>query len=90
MTTVSKAIKAINSNAKFTVNGDNDADTADIIWLGGTAEISKSDIKNKMSELETEEANAKTKLETDKANANKKLKDLGLTEDEIKAIKGIE
>ena len=54
MTSVSKAIKSINSNAKFTVNGDNDVDTADIIWLDGTAEISKSDIKNKMSELETE------------------------------------
>jgi len=90
MTTVSKAIKAINSDAKFTVNGDNDADTADIIWLEGTTEISKANIKTKMAELETEEANAKTKLETDKTNANKKLKDLGLTDDEIKAIKGIE
>jgi|TARA_R100001443_G_scaffold86606_1_gene93272 hypothetical protein len=90
MTTVSKAIKAINSDAKFTVNGDNDADTADIVWLEGTAEISKANIKTKMAELETEEANAKTKLETDKTNANKKLKDLGLTDDEIKAIKGIE
>tara|TARA_R100000742_G_C4221240_1_gene44970 strand:- start:20 stop:292 length:273 start_codon:yes stop_codon:yes gene_type:complete len=90
MTTVSKAIKAINSDAKFTVNGDNDADTADIVWLEGTAEISKANIKTKMTELETEEANAKTKLETDKTNANKKLKDLGLTDDEIKAIKGIE
>jgi len=89
MTTVSKAIKAINSDAKFTVNGDNDADTADIVWLEGTAEISKANIKTKMAELETEEANAKTKLETDKTNANKKLKDLGLTDDEIKAIKGI-
>jgi len=29
------------------------------------------------------------KKETDKANANQKLKDLGLTDDEIKAIKGI-
>jgi len=30
-----------------------------------------------------------TKKATDKANANQKLKDLGLTDDEIKAIKGI-
>ena len=29
------------------------------------------------------------KQETDKTNANQKLKDLGLTDDEIKAIKGI-
>jgi len=54
MTTVSKAIKAINSNAKFTVNGDNDADTADIVWLEGTTEISKANIKTKMAELQTE------------------------------------
>ena len=32
---------------------------------------------------------ANTKQETDKASANQKLKDLGLTDDEIKAIKGI-
>ncbi len=54
MTTVSKAIKAINSNAKFTVNENNNADTADIVWLEGTTEISKSDIKTKMAELQTE------------------------------------
>ena len=34
-------------------------------------------------------ADAKTKKETDKTNANQKLKDLGLTDDDIKAIKGI-
>ena len=41
-------------------------------------------------QLQTDFDNAKTKEETDKANANKKLKDLGLTDDEIKVIKGIE
>ena len=51
MTTVTKAIKAINPNAKVTVNGDNDVDNAKIEWLGGTSEISKSDIKTKMAEL---------------------------------------
>ena len=40
--------------------------------------------------LQTAFDDAKTKQETDKANANQKLKDLGLTDDEIKAIKGIE
>jgi hypothetical protein len=59
MTTVSKSIKAINSNAKFTVNGDNDLDTAEIIWLDGTTEISKADIKTKMAELQTEYDNNK-------------------------------
>jgi len=33
--------------------------------------------------------NAIAQKEIDKANANQKLKDLGLTDDEIRAIKGI-
>ena len=40
--------------------------------------------------MQTDFDDAKTKRDTDKANANQKLKDLGLTDDEIKAIKGIE
>ena len=42
-----------------------------------------------LAQLQTVFDDAKTKRETDKANANQKLKDLGLTDDEIKAIKGI-
>ena len=42
-----------------------------------------------LAQLQTDFDNAKTKKETDKASANQKLKDLGLTDDEIKAIKGI-
>ena len=36
--------------------------------------------------LQTAYDDAKTKRETDKASGNQKLKDLGLTDDEIKAI----
>ena len=43
-----------------------------------------------LAQMQTDFDNAKTKQETDKANANQKLKDLGLTDDEIKAIKGID
>ena len=42
-----------------------------------------------LAQMQTNFDNEKTKKETDKANANQKLKDLGLTDDEIKAIKGI-
>ena len=42
-----------------------------------------------LAQLQTDFDDAKTKRETDKTNANQKLKDLGLTDDEIKAIKGI-
>ena len=40
--------------------------------------------------LQTTFDNAVTKKATDKASANDKLKALGLTDDEIKAIKGID
>jgi len=82
-----KAIRAINKDAQIVVYGD-DLDTCTIQWDIGT-EISKADIKAKMAELEIKETNDATQRETDKANANQKLKDLGLTDDEIKAIKGI-
>ena len=49
----------------------------------------EEEVNSKLSEIQTDFDNAKTKQETDKANANQKLKDLGLTDDEIKAIKGI-
>ena len=42
-----------------------------------------------LTALQTAFDDAKTKRETDKSTANQKLKDLGLTDDEIKAIKGI-
>jgi hypothetical protein len=73
MTTVSKAIKAINSNAKFTVNGDNDLDTAEIIWLDGTAEISKANIKTKMAELQTTYDN--NKYQRDRAKSYPSIQD---------------
>jgi len=42
-----------------------------------------------LAALQTEFDDAKTKEAADKTNANNKLKALGLTDDEIKAIKGI-
>ena len=42
-----------------------------------------------LTQLQTDFDNAENKKATDKTNANQKLKDLGLTDDEIKAIKGI-
>ena len=42
-----------------------------------------------LAQLQTDLDNAENKKATDKTNANQKLKDLGLTDDEIKAIKGI-
>ena len=41
-----------------------------------------------LTQIQTDFDNAKTKQETDKASGNQKLKDLGLTDDEIKAVTG--
>lgn len=44
-------ILAINSNAKVVVRGS-DIDNCEIEWLEGTTEISKADIKAKMTSME--------------------------------------
>ena len=79
-----KAILKINPNAKFTINAD---DINQIIWHEGTTPIPKADIKAKMAELPTPEEEAAQK-ETEKASGKQKLKDLGLTDAEIKALTG--
>jgi hypothetical protein len=83
------AILEINPNAKVSVRGS-DIDTCEIEWTDGTTPISKTEIKNKMAEMPTEEekkiatANAKT-------SAINKLKGAtysALTDVEIKALFG--
>ena len=80
------AILKINPNAVVTVRG-NDINTCEIDWLEGTTPISKADIEAKMAELPTAEEEA-TQTETDKSSGKQKLKDLGLTDAEIKALTG--
>ena len=79
-----KAIKAINPNAEVFVGGHS---LDEITWLNGTTPISKADIEAKISELPTEEEEANQK-ETEKTSGKQKLKDLGLTDAEIKALTG--
>ena len=83
---IAKAIKAINPNAEFTINAD---DINQITWLNGTAEISKSDIEAMIPTVETEIANAEANAIAKKASGKQKLLDLGLSEDEVKAMIGI-
>jgi len=52
MITIIDAIKAINSNAEMLVRGE-DIDDCQIEWHNGTSEISKANIKTKMTELQT-------------------------------------
>ncbi len=81
-----EAILKINPNAVVTVSGS-DINTCEIEWLEGTTPISKADIEAKMAELPTEEEQI-AQTETDKSSGKQKLKDLGLTDAEIKALTG--
>ena len=54
MTQIIDAIKSLNSDAKVTVEETGNVDTAEILWLDGTPEISKADIKVEMDKLQAE------------------------------------
>jgi ribosomal protein L31E len=84
MANIIKAVLKINPNAELSVS-DNDVNT--IVWENGTTPIPKADIEAKMAELPTAEEEAAQK-ETDKSSGKQKLKDLGLTDAEIKALTG--
>ena len=81
------AIKKINPNADIAIRGS-DIDTCEIDWLNGTAEISKADIKAMIPTIETEMANAEQAAIDKKESGKQKLKDLGLDDEEIKALIG--
>jgi len=82
---ITRAIKSINPNAEFSILEN---DVNQITWLNGTTPISVADINTKISELPTDE-----ELEQDainkKASGKQKLLDLGLTEEEVKALIGV-
>lgn len=82
---IEKAILKINPNANFTVNAD---DINQITWLNNTTPIAKEDIEAMIPTVEAEIAQAETDAVTRKASAKQKLIDLGLTEEEIKALIG--
>jgi hypothetical protein len=83
-----KAIKKINSNAEVTIKG-NDINTCEIDWLNGTTPISKADIEAMIPTVETEIANAEADAIAKKASGKQKLLDLGLSEEEVKALIGV-
>lgn len=53
MISIIKAIKDINPNAKFSINGD---DIDNIEWLDGTTPISVADIQARQTLMETRDA----------------------------------
>jgi len=79
------AIKKINPNAEFTINAD---DMNQITWMNGTTPIAKEDIEAMIPTVENEIAQAEQDAIDKKASGKQKLKDLGLTDAEIKALIG--
>ena len=84
MNKILEAIKKINPSAQVSIT---DEDINTIVWENGTTPIPVADIQAQISVVEQEMADAITKKINDKASANAKLKALGLTDDEIEAIK---
>ena len=54
----------------------------------GGSKPTEQECTDGLAQMQTDFDNAKTKQETDKSSGNQKLKDLGLTDDEIKAVTG--
>ena len=62
---------------------------ANLIVHDGGSKPTEQECTDGLAALQTAYDDAKTKEAADKTSANDKLKALGLTDDEIKAIKGI-
>ena len=75
-----EAINEIESNRDYSIQGH---DINNIVWhdIATKSAISKEDIEAKITELEEQDSDKK-------ASGKQKLKDLGLDDDEIKALTG--
>ena len=86
MSNIIKSIQKINPTAEVSVSGE---DINSITWENGTAPISVADIQEQLPIVEQEIADeAQAKIDK-KASGKQKLLDLGLTEEEVKALIGI-
>ena len=85
MATVLDAILKINPNAEVTVNGN---DVNSIEWLNGTTPIPIADIQAQIPIVEAEIEQEKQDAINKKTSGKQKLLDLGLTEEEVKALMG--
>ena len=80
-----EAILKINPNAEVSVSGE---DINSIVWENETTPIPIADIQEQIPIVEQELKDAETQKETDASTGKQKLKDLGLTDAEIKALIG--
>jgi len=81
MDKISRAINSIESGRLFSYKNEN---LDSIVWydLDTKSAISKEDIQTAMDSLDNAES-------TKKASGKQKLLDLGLTEEEVKALTGV-
>ena len=84
--TIIKAVRIINPDAQISISG-NDLDT--ITFENGTTPIAKSDIEAKLTQAQNELDAEAQELIDKKESGKQKLKDLGLDDDEIKALIGV-
>lgn len=81
-----RAILALQPNAKFSAKGIDENNSEITDWVDDTIpQPSTSEINAKITEIENIENNKPAK----KASGKQKLLDLGLTEEEVKALIGI-
>ena len=86
MTNIIKAILKINPNAEVSII---DNDINNIIWHNGTQPIPVADIEAQIPTVEAEIEQEKQDAINKKASGKQKLLDLGLTEEEVKALIGV-
>ena len=86
MTTIIQSILALKSDAQVRVN---DEDISTLVWVDDNpTNITNTQITNKQLELKTKTVEDETKAITKKKSGKQKLLDLGLDEDEVKALIG--
>jgi len=85
MTDIIRVIKKINPNAEVSVGGN---DVNDITWHNETTPIPVADIQAQIPIVEAEIEQEKQDAINNKASGKQKLLDLGLSEEEVKALIG--
>ena len=81
-----KAIQKINPQAEVSVSAE---DINSIVWENGTTPIPVADIQVQIPIVEAEIEQEKQDAINKKASGKQKLLDLGLTEEEVKALIGV-
>ena len=86
MSNIIKAIQKINPTAEVSVSGD---DINTIVWENGTTPIPVADIEALIPTVEQEIIDEAQDKIAKKASGKQKLLDLGLSEEEVKALIGV-